>query len=493
MSLYVSNTLTGEREPFEPDDPENVLVYTCGLTVSDDSHLGHARLWVQSDVMVRWLSHSGYGVRHVQNFTDVNEKIVARTGEDDLGDTEQAVARHYVESVIEDMRNLNLDRAEVYPRVSEHIPEIIGIVETLVEKGYAYEAGGSVYFDVTEFEDYGKLSGQDVEEIESQGAESDREEKRHPADFALWKAGAVDPGDANEHRSDDLPPLEEPAGQTWESPWGEGRPGWHVECSAMSTTHLDDSIDVHVGGQDLVFPHHENEIAQSEAASGDQFAKYWLHVRLLETAGEKMSSSLGNYFTTKNAVEEFGPNVVRMFLVSTSYTQRQTYSEATVSEAQERWERLERAYERATDAADSVDAYAKVEDDDLRAAVEDAREAFTSSMNDDFNARGAVSALLELASAVHRYVDEVDEYDYRGLVDAIETFEDLGGGVLGFQFGAADGGDATLAGDLVELVLDIREEERAAGNYERADELRDRLEALGVTVEDTDDGATYRL
>ncbi|MUV61148.1 cysteine--tRNA ligase [Halobacterium sp. CBA1126] len=493
MTLYVSNTRSGEREAFEPIDPEEVLVYTCGLTVSDDSHLGHARLWVQSDVMARWLSHVGYDVRHVQNFTDVNEKIVARVGEDGLGDTEAEVARHYIDSVIEDMRDLNLERAEVYPRVSEHVPEIIDLVETLLEEGYAYESNGSVYFDVTAFEDYGKLSGQRVEEVEAQGPESERSEKRHPADFALWKAGAVDPADANEHRSDDLPPLEEPAGQTWESPWSEGRPGWHIECSAMSTTHLDDHIDVHVGGQDLVFPHHENEVAQSEAAAGEPFAKYWLHVRLLETEGEKMSSSLGNFFTTKNAIEEFGPNVVRMFLVSTSYTQRQTYSEETIQEAQQRWERLERAYERATDAADSPDAYAKVEDEALRAAVADAREDFEAAMNDDFNTRAAVSALLELASAVHRYVDEADRYDYRALVDAVETFEELGGDVLGFQFETVDGGDAGIAEDLVELVLDIREEARADGDYERADELRDRLESLGVTVEDTDDGATYRL
>jgi len=493
MTLYVSNTLSGEREEFEPHDPEDVLVYTCGLTVSDDSHLGHARLWVQSDVMARWLSHVGYDVRHVQNFTDVNEKIVARTGEDGLGDTEAEVARHYVASVIEDMRALNLQRAEVYPRVSEHVPEIIDLVETLIETGHAYEANGSVYFDVTSFEDYGKLSGQQVEEMEAQGPESEQSEKRHPADFALWKAGAVAPADANEHRSDDLPPLEEPAGQTWESPWGEGRPGWHIECSAMSMTHLDDHIDVHVGGQDLVFPHHENEVAQSEAAAGEPFAKYWAHVRLLETEGEKMSSSLGNFFTTKNAIEELGPNVVRMFLVSTSYTQRQTYSEETVSEAEQRWERLQRAYERAADAADSPDAYAKVESAALREAVADAREDFEAAMNDDFNTREAVSALLELASAVHRYVDDAERYDYRALVDAVEVFEELGGGVLGFQFETVDGGEVELAGDLVELVLDIREDARDAGDYDRADELRDRLESLDVTVEDTDDGATYRL
>ena len=494
MTQYVTNTLSGEREPFEPRDPDNVLVYTCGLTVSDDAHLGHARLWVQSDVVARWLSHAGYGVRHVQNFTDVNEKIVARVGEDDLGDTEAAVAAHYTQSVIDDMRALNLERADVYPRVSEHVPEIIALVEDLIDAGYAYEANGSVYFDVTSFADYGKLSGQQVDELDAQGPDDEQAEKRHPADFALWKAGGVSPADANEHRDPDLPPLDHECGQTWDSPWGEGRPGWHIECSAMATTHLDEHIDVHVGGQDLVFPHHENEIAQSEAASGERFADYWLHVRLLETEGEKMSSSLGNFFTVKNAVAEFGANVVRMFLVSTSYTQRQTYSEATVSEAEERWDRLERAYDRATGAADSVEAYAKVVDEDLRAAVAHARDDFAAAMADDFNTRGAVSALLELATAVNRHVDAHDDYDYRGLVDAIETFEDLGGGVLGFQFGDAEvGGDVSIAEDVVDLVLDVREEEREAGNYERADDLRDRLEALGVTVEDTDDGATFRL
>jgi len=494
MTQYVTNTLSGERESFEPRDPENVLVYTCGLTVSDDAHLGHARLWVQSDVVARWLSHAGYGVRHVQNFTDVNEKIVARVGEDGLGDTEAEVAAHYTQSVIDDMRALNLERADVYPRVSEHVPEIIDLVQDLIDAGYAYEANGSVYFDVTSFEGYGKLSGQQVDELDAQGPDDEQAEKRHPADFALWKAGGVSPDDANEHRDDDLPALDHECGQTWASPWGEGRPGWHIECSAMATTHLDEHIDVHIGGQDLVFPHHENEIAQSEAASGERFADYWLHVRLLETEGEKMSSSLGNFFTAKNAVEEFGANVVRMFLVSTSYTQRQTYSEETVSEAEERWDRLERAYDRATDAADDVAAYSKAEDSDLRAAVAAAREDFEAAMEDDFNTREAVSALLELATAVNRHVDAHDDYDYRGLVDAIETVEELGGGVLGFQFGDAEvGGDVSIAEDVVDLVLDIREEEREAGNYERADDLRDRLEALGVTVEDTDDGATFRL
>ncbi|MUV50136.1 cysteine--tRNA ligase [Haloarcula sp. CBA1122] len=492
MTLRVTNTLTGEKEPFEPRDPDSVLLYYCGLTTSDPPHLGHARGWVHVDVMARWLDHLGYDVHHVENFTDVNEKIIARVGED--GDSEESVARHYVGQVIDDMRSLNLGRAEVYPRVSEHVPEIIDLVERLIEQGHAYEANGSVYFDVTSFEDYGKLSNQSVDDIESQGEDTEGE-KRHPADFALWKAGGVDPEDIAEHQHPEAAPAEEACqtAQTWDSPWGEGRPGWHIECSAMSMTHLDESIDIHVGGQDLVFPHHENEVAQSEAATGKQFAKYWLHVRLLETEEEKMSSSLGNYFTVADAVEEFGSDVLRTFLLSTAYTSRATYSDETISEAEERWDRLSRGYERAAEACDGVDAYAKVTDETLRDAVADARSAFEAAMNDDFNTREAMTALLDLTAAVNSHLDAHEQRDYQGLRRAVETFEELGGGILGLAFGDDDSGDVSLAGDVVDLVLDIREQEREAGNYERADELRDELEALGVEVQDTDDGPTYRL
>jgi len=498
MSLSVTNTLTGEREAFTTDDDE-VLLYVCGLTVSDDAHLGHARAWFHADVVHRWLAHEGYDVRHVENVTDVNEKIAARAGEDDLGDTEPEVATHFTRSVLRDMRGLNLLRAEVYPRVSEHVPEVIELVETLIERGYAYESNGSVYFDVTSFEEYGRLSNQSVDELEAQGPDDELSDKRHPADFALWKAGGVDPEDVREHRKagDDRPVEDADYGETWDSPWGQGRPGWHVECSAMSTTHLGDTIDLHMGGQDLVFPHHENEIAQSEAATGEQFVRYWLHVGLLETGeeGAKMSSSLENFFTVSDALAEFGPNVLRTFYAGAQYRTRQAFTEETIREARERWERLERAYETARDACDSVDAYAKVDDDELRASVEEAREAFAGAMNDDFNVRAATAALLELASASNRHVEAHDEYDYRGLRETIEAFEELGGDVLGLSFGgdgADAGGEARLADELVELILEVREAEREAGNYDRADELRDELAELGIEVGDSADGPTYR-
>ncbi|MCO8266334.1 MULTISPECIES: cysteine--tRNA ligase [unclassified Haloferax] len=493
MTLSVTNTLTGEREEFESHGDE-VLLYVCGLTVSDHAHLGHARLWMHADLMHRWLDYEGYDVRHVENFTDVNEKIAARIGEDDLGDDEASVAEHFVGDVIHDMRGLNLKRAEVYPRVSEHVPEIIDLIQTLVDRGHAYESNGSVYFDVSTFDDYGKLSNQKLEELESRATKDERSEKRNPTDFALWKAGAVDPKTAAEHRNPDLEPLHEPCGETWESPWGEGRPGWHIECSAMSMTHLGDTLDIHVGGRDLVFPHHENEIAQSEAATGQQFARYWLHVGLLQTEGDKMSSSLGNFFTVGDALDEFGADVIRTFYLSTAYGSEQTYSEETIAEAEERWERLERAYEAAVDAVDSPDARTKVEATELRDTVTATRENFREAMNDDFNVREAMAELLGLAGAVNRHVADADHYDYRALRRAVEAFEDLGGEVFGLSFGdAGEGGDVSVAEDLVQLVLDVREAEREAGNYERADDLRDDLTALGVEVEDGPDGATFRF
>ena len=497
MALSVTNTLTGETEPFEAEGDE-VLLYVCGLTVSDDAHLGHARVWVHADVLHRWLEHESYAVRHVENVTDVNEKIVARVGEDDLGGDEAAVARRFTAGVLADMRGLNLKRAEVYPRVSEHVPEVIDLVERLVDRGYAYEADGSVYFDVSAFEDYGALSNQSVDDLEAQGDPEERAEKRSPADFALWKAGGVSPDEVREHAKGEVDPERAAAGaETWDSPWGEGRPGWHVECSAMATTHLGDTIDVHMGGRDLVFPHHENEIAQSEAATGEQFVRHWLHVGLLEREGAKMSSSLGNFLTVSEALDRFGPNVLRTFYLGAAYGTRQTYSEETLAEAEERWARLSRAYDRAAEACDSVDAHAKTVDEGLRAAVEETRERFEAAMNDDLNVRAATAALLDLATATNRHVEAVDpdaggSYDYRGLRRAVETFTELGEGVFGLRFDGADAGEARLADELVELVLQVREDAREAGEYDRADDLRAALDEAGVEVEDGPEGPTYR-
>jgi len=492
MTLRLHDTLSGETTEFEPIE-DTVTLYLCGLTTSDPAHLGHARVWLHTDVLHRWLEYSGYDVRHVENFTDVNEKVLARVGED--GDSEAEVGRHYVAEFLRDMRSLRLERATVYPRVTEHVDEVIEMVETLVEKGYAYESAGSVYFDVTSFDEYGKLSGQQIDELETQGPEDELAEKRHPADFALWKADGVTPGEIVDHQHDG---AADPAdacetAQTWDSPWGEGRPGWHIECSAMSTTHLADTFDVHVAGEDLVFPHNENEIAQAEAATGEPFTNHWLHVGLLETGEEKMSSSLGNFYTVDEAIETFGTDVVRTYLLSATYSEKQTYSEAALDEAAERFDRMERGYQRAVGVADSPDAHSKSVDQSLRAAVDEAREQFAQAMDDDLNTREALSALLELTSAIHEHLDAHDAADYQGLRSAIETYDDLGGSVLGLSFGDVGDGHVDLTAELVELILELREQERDAGNYGRADDLRDELQAIGVEVHDTDDGPEFRL
>jgi len=468
--LRLSNTLSGEKEVFEPldNDDERVLLYVCGLTVSDDPHLGHARTWLSFDVLHRYLEFKGYKVKHVENVTDVDDKIIASAEEE--GKTVAEVAARYAEQVYDDMVELNLRRVDVRPHVTEHVDDIIEMNERLVERGYGYEAEDGVYFDVSEFDGYGKLSGQKVEELE-QGEESDA--KDDPADFALWKL------------VDEDAPDEEPS---WDSPWGKGRPGWHIECSAMSTTHLGDTIDIHGGGRDLVFPHHENEIAQAEAATGEQFTRYWLHVGPLRVEDEKMSSSLGNFWTVHDALEEYDANEIRAFLVSTQYTKPQQFDEDALEEGAKRWARLENAYRACEEAMDSKKARAKKHDETLREATREARSGFVEAMDDDLNTPGALAALFGLVDAVNAHVEE-PPYDYVGLFDAWRAFEELAGDVLGFDF-SREGGDAER---VVEAVLALREDLRDAEEYDAADAVRDALEKAGVEVQDTDDGATYRL
>ena len=493
MALYLENTLTGELERFEPMSGNEVRLYYCGLTVSDRAHLGHARSWVHVDVLRRWLEHEGYDVNHVENFTDVNEKIVARVGERSDWTDERAVAEHFIERTLADMRSLNLRRASAYPRVTEHIDSIIELIERLLEAGHAYVADGSVYFDVSSFEDYGTLSNQSLDELAA--GDDDHPEKRHPADFALWKADGVDPEDIEEHQHEGAaPPAEACQGAlTWDSPWDEGRPGWHIECSAMSMTHLGDSFDLHLAGRDIIFPHNENEIAQAEAVTDEPYARCWVHIDLLEVDEEKMSSSLRNFLTVGQAVERFGTNVVRTFLLLASHDTRQAFNEGSMDEARRRWDRLSRAYQLAEAELDGVQTSALVEDDDLRSSVDTARNAFRDAIEDNLDTRGALIALEEVARAVGDHIDEVDPpYDYAGLLAAVDTLEKLGGEVLGLDFERAIEEGADLE-RVIESMLDLRETFRSDGRYEEADAVRDALEEAGIEIEDTDTGPRYHL
>ncbi len=492
MALYLENTLSGTRERFEPIDPPNVTIYYCGLTVSDRAHLGHARSWVHVDILRRWLDHEGYDVRYVENFTDVNEKIAARVSERPDFTDEGAVAQYFLEQTLDDMDALGLKRADAHPLVSEHIDEIIDLTERLLERGHAYEADGSVYFDVTSFPEYGQLSNQSLADLEP--SEDVHPDKRHPADFALWKAGGLAPEDVAEHiKDEDVDPATAAAGaHTWDSPWGAGRPGWHIECSAMSTTHLGPSFDIHVAGQDIVFPHNENEIAQAEAATSEPYATYWLHVGLLEVDDEKMSSSLGNFHTVAEALEEYGPNVIRTLLLSASHDTRQTFSSATVEEATARWERLDRAYRDAAEIVRSAQARMSVTDTALREAAAEARTESADALNDNLDTRGVLTALGSLVDAINVHLDNDPPYDYSGLHRALTVFEEFGSDVLGLTFGTEVSRDDRLT-HLLEELVSYREQLRAEERYDAADALRAHLADAGVHIEDTEDGPTVHF
>ncbi len=488
MGLHLRNTLSAEVEAFEPLGDE-VTLYYCGLTVSDEPHLGHARSWVHVDVLRRWLEFNGYDVIHVENFTDVNEKIVARIGERADWDSEGAVGEYFIDRTLDAQRALNLRRASAYPRVTEHIDEIIDLTERLIDAGYAYESNGSVYFDVPAFEGYGQLIDPDIDD-----ADDDHPDKRHPADFALWKADGVDPEDIGEHVKDPDIDLEAAcAGAlTWDSPWGEGRPGWHIECSAMSMAHLGETFDIHVAGHDIIFPHNENEIAQSEAASGEDYARYWVHMDLLEMEGDKMSSSLENFLTVDAALERYGPNVIRVFLLSANHGTRQSYSTDAIDQATRRWDGLDRAYTRVTEALDSPDTSPKVTDDTLREAVTEATVSATQSLDDNLGTRGALVALESVADAVTGHIEAGDPpYDYAGLLEALETFEAIGTDVLGLTFGQRE--TTHRLDTIVQRLLAHRESLRDDGAFEQADALRSALADAGVEIEDADDGPRYRL
>ncbi|MFW5929479.1 MAG: cysteine--tRNA ligase [Halobacteriota archaeon] len=459
--LQLTDTRSREKKEFKPVS-DTVLLYVCGLTVSDDPHLGHARTWTSFDVLHRYLEYLGYDVRHVENVTDVDDKIIARAEDEDVEPEE--VAARYTEQVYEDMKALGLHRVTVRPRVTEHVDDIIEIVETLVDRGYAYETEGGVYYDVSEFDSYGELSGQDPDELE-QGEQ--REQKDDPADFALWKAA-------------------KPGEPQWDSPWGPGRPGWHVECSAMSTRHLGETIDIHGGGRDLVFPHHENEIAQTEAATGQEFARYWMHVGPLRVGEDKMSTSLDNYWTVHEALEDYSANDVRAFLISIRYSKPQQLEDDSLDEGRRRWKRLSNAVEAAERAMDSLDARAKHVDEDLRSKVESGVEEFEAAMSEDLNTPEALAALYGVVDSVNRHV-ESPPYDYEGLYRAWTSLRILAGDVLGFDFSDV-GGDVER---VVEAALEVRERRREEGRYDEADAIRDALDAGGVEVRDSDEGPTY--
>lgn len=464
--MRIRDTLSGELKDVEFENP--VKLYYCGLTVSDSPHLGHARGWIHVDVLRRLLEYKGYNVQHIENITDVNEKIFNRLVEDDIGaETEQELADRFSSEVLQSMEMLNLKRATAYPRVSNHIDEIIDYIQVLIDEGYAYESNESVYFDVGKFRDYGKLSNQSLEDMESQGSPDELEEKRSEHDFALWKA--VKP--------------EKTRGKTWQSPWGQGRPGWHIECSVMSQTHLDLPIDIHIGGQDLVFPHHENEIAQSEAVSG-KFAENWMHIRLLKSGedSEKMSSSRNNFRTVSSAVDEYGSNTVRWFLLSSNYDNEQKYTDDMLEEAKQEWIKVKKTYSMLVESLYTSDSDATVTHSKAREEFEGYEEKIVTALSDNLNTRESLSYVREVESFVRRYMSSNDTYDQKFVQMVISFYEDVIENLLGFTF------DDSENVDVADKISEYRDKLRSNEEYESADIVRDALRYAGYEIEDTEDG-----
>ncbi len=460
--MQVYNTLTNRKEEFVPIEPGKVRMYVCGPTVYNFFHIGNARPFVVFDTLRRYFKYRGYEVKFVQNFTDVDDKIINRAKEEGISAPE--VSEKYIKEYFNDAEALGVLKADVHPKVSEHIPEIIEFVQTLIDKGYAYEADGDVYYSTRKFPEYGKLSGQNIDDLESGARIAIGEVKEDPLDFALWKA------------------RKEESEIAWESPWGMGRPGWHIECSTMAKKHLGETIDIHGGGQDLTFPHHENEIAQSEACNGVPFAHYWMHNGYINVDGKKMSKSLNNFFTVRDIREQYSGDVIRFFLLSGHYRSPINFSDALMEQSKQGYERIATAIETLeflkTNGSDEAmaDEAAKI------ASLDQYRDKFIEAMDDDLNTADGIAAIFELVSEIN--LDVKDGASKSFAEEALKRIKELTD-VLGL-FGGED--EEEGLGDDIQALIDERQAARKEKNWARADEIRDQLAAMGITLKDTPQG-----
>lgn len=460
MKIY--NTLTRKKEEFVPIEEGTAKIYVCGPTVYNFFHIGNARPFVVFDTLRKYLQYRGYKVKFVQNFTDVDDKIINRAREEHL--TAPQVSEKYIEEYYKDAAALNVAKADVHPKVSEHIPEIIQFVQTLIDKGYAYEVNGDVYFSTRKFEGYGKLSKQNIEDLESGARIAVGEIKEDPLDFALWKA---------QKEEDEI---------AWDCPWGKGRPGWHIECSAMSKKHLGDTIDIHAGGQDLQFPHHENEIAQSECCNGVPFANYWMHNGYITIDNEKMSKSKGNFFTVRDILKEYDGEVMRFFLLSGHYRNPINFSDSLMEQAKAGLGRMRNAKENlkhliANGQGEMTDA-----EKEALAGYDKYRQEFIAAMDDDLNTADAISAIFELITAINTAVKDGASKEFAE--KSLEVLMELATVVGLLQ---QDNDDEAVDDDIQALV-DERQQARKEKNFARADEIRDMLKARGITLKDTPQG-----
>jgi cysteinyl-tRNA synthetase len=457
VTLRIHDTQSRNKRPFEPVHAGKIGMYVCGMTVQDKPHVGHLRSAVANDTIRRYLTHLGYEVTFVYNFTDIDDKIIARANEEGISYRE--VAERNIAAYYEFADKMFVHRASVYPKATEHIAEILALIAKLIERGFAYAAAGDVYFEVRKDREYGKLSGRDVDELRSGARIEVGEEKRDPLDFTLWKGAK--PG--------------EPA---WDSPWGPGRPGWHIECSAMSMKYLGETFDLHGGGQDLIFPHHENEIAQSESATNKPFVHWWLHNGMVTMGGRKMSKSEKRFFLIEDVLEQFRPEEIRFYLLSTHYRSPIEFNEERLSEGREAYTRLRQAVERGGGFEAGATASAEALDEAARASI----AGFHEAMLDDFNTAGALGHLFDLARTVNRLADGADAPGARAAALELKRWSNLMGLML-----EEPAGEEVWPAEILRLVSE-REEARKKRDWARADALRGKLAGQGVLVEDAAGG-----
>lgn len=461
--MKIFNTKSRRKEEFIPVDPNEVKIYACGPTVYNFIHIGNARPLCVFDVLRRYLEYRGYNVKFVQNFTDVDDKIIKRANEENS--TFEEVSEKYIKEFWTDAHGLNFKDATVHPKATENIDEIIEIIKTLEEKGYAYAVDGDVYYRTLKFKDYGKLSHQPIDDLQSGARIAVGDKKENPLDFALWKAAKEG----------------EPY---WDSPWGKGRPGWHIECSAMNKRYLGNTIDIHCGGQDLIFPHHENEIAQSEAANGCMFSKYWMHNGYINVDNVKMSKSLGNFKTVREIADVYGYEVIRYFLISSHYRSPINYNLEII-------EQCKSALERLYNCRESLDFSIKnaktdiADDNEILALIDSRKEQFINSMDDDLNTADGIAAVFDLVSDINTKIINKD-VSKNVCQKAADMFDELTG-VLGLVYNRK----SNDINDDIEKLIEERQQARANKDWATADRIRDELKAQGITLKDTPQGVTW--
>lgn len=466
MKIY--NTMTRRKEEFVPIREGKVGIYVCGPTVYDYIHIGNARPMIVFDTLRRYLTYKGYEVNYVSNFTDVDDKIIKRANEEGVDST--VISERYIAEVKKDMCAMNVQEATTHPKATEEIPDMIALVETLIEKGYAYEVNGTVYFRTRQFKDYGKLSHKNLDDLRSGNRSlkvSGEDEKEDSLDFVLWK------------------PKKE-GEPFWNSPWGEGRPGWHLECSCMSKKYIGDVIDIHAGGEDLIFPHHENEIAQSEAANGTEFARYWMHNAFLKINNEKMSKSLGNFFTVREISEKYPLQVIRFFMLSAHYRSPLNFSDDLVEAAKNGLERILTAYEKVTDVAKKSTVPAmSAEEEEAVVKIEELKKKYEAAMDDDLNTADAISVIFELVKLLNTTVNDQSSKPYcEKMASTLNQLCDI----LGIETVR----EQELLDADIERLIEERQQARKNKDFARADEIRNTLLEQGIALEDTREGVKWK-